>query len=471
LTDGREPNPVFIVGTQQDVGVAESAGLEAWSIQGRNAEDMANKALELSDEGRPAIVLLHDEDAEKAMMDAFIQAGAVARTVTQESADRYIHEDITTAEELRTAYISLFRAEAAEEARNYEERKAAAKARQLQALHVFDSMGVAMDLFGQTVTRGYVPTGLENLDKAIGGGLPEGALTVLGAGSSNGKTTLVNQIADHIAASGRTVLFVTIEQSRHELVAKSLSRMMKQTKKPNGGYYVASASHIMSTSERDTWPQDKTQALLSCCTRYTQEVAPSLHYFEADGQPTVEQIRKAYTALKESGKTSPVLVIDYLQLIKAKDERMTDRKAVDVNVLELRQLAREMNTAVIVISSINRQSYAEGADMGAFKESGGVEYGADLAMMLQPRGYSEKVGNEKTEKAAREKARALMAEHKASHLRKSELVILKNRSGAMPPRPVPLAYDALCNLFTEDKDTDKGVGKISAFSDDDMVVK
>lgn len=471
MTDGKELNPVFIVGTQQDVGVAESAGLEAWSIQGRNADDMANKALELADEGRPAIVLLHDEDAEKTMMDAFIQAGAVARAVTQESADRYIHEDITTADELRTAYISLYRAEAAQEARNYEERKAEAKARQLQALHVFDSMGVAMDLYGQTVTRGYIPTGLASLDKAVGGGLPEGALTVLGAGSSNGKTTLVSQIADHIAASGRTVLFVTIEQSRHELVAKSLSRMMRQTAKPNGGYYVASASHIMSRSEREKWTQDKTQALLNCCTRYTQTVAPGLHYFEADGQPTVEQITKAYKALREPGKQNPVLVVDYLQLLKSKDEHMSDRRAVDVNVMELRQLAREMNTAVIVISSINRQSYAEGADMGAFKESGGVEYGADLAMMLQPRGYSEKVGKEKTDKAAREKARALMAEHKASSTRKSELVVLKNRSGAMPPSPVPLAYDALCNLFTEDKEPDKSVGTISAFSDDDAVVK
>lgn len=452
MTDGKELNPIFIVGTRQEVGFVESAGLEAWSTRGLDAQGLANMALRVATEGRPAIVLLDEDDGEAAMMDALLQAGAVARAITQESQDRHIPEGITSAEEMRSCYVSLCRDEAAHEVRNYEERKAEAKARQLQALHVHDTMEVAMELCSLIVTREHIPTGLANLDKAVGGGLPEGALTVLGAGSSSGKTTLAVQIADHIAASGRTVLFVTTEQSRHELVAKSLSRMMKQTKKPNGGYYVASAEHIMSRAARASWDGDKEDALRACGARYTMTIAPRMRYFEVDGQPTVEQIRRAYKALCEPGKPSPVLVVDYLQLLKSQDEHMSDRRAVDVNVMELRQLARESNSAVILISSINRQSYSEGADMSAFKESGGIEYGADLAMMLQPRGYGDKVGKEKTDKAARERARELMAEHKGSHLRKSELVILKNRGGGMPNKPVPLMYDAMLNEFTEDND-------------------
>ena len=62
-------------------------------------------------------------------------------------------------------------------------------------------------------------TGIAGLDKALDGGLHAG-LTVLGAVSSMGKTSLMLQMADTLAAAGRNVLFITIEMSRMELIAK-----------------------------------------------------------------------------------------------------------------------------------------------------------------------------------------------------------------------------------------------------------
>lgn len=442
--------PLFVVGIQQEAERLKSLGYRAISAADSDPADVA-----LTEQGNPdncGAVLVLSDISRGSWREAFQEAG-----VHVSIPDAWAYKE-ALCQDSDKSLLTLLSRDCHEAVEHAEANRQQALEKVLERLHVFDGMNIAMDLYGMNVTRECISTGLANLDAATGGGLPEGALTVLGAGSSSGKTTLAVQVADHIAASGRAVLFVTIEQSRHELVAKSLSRMMKQTKKPNGGYYVASASHIMSAAERSRWAQDKTNALLTCCTRYTQEVAPHMHYLETDGQPTVEQIRAAYKALCEPGKPKPVLLVDYLQLLKAKDERMTDRKAVDVNVMELRQLAREMCTAVLVISSINRQSYSEGAGMGAFKESGGVEYGADLAMMLQPRGYGEQVGKEKTEKAARERAREIMAAHKGTHLRQSELVILKNRGGAMPGKPVPLLYDAMCNLFTEDSEADSPSG-------------
>ena len=420
MTD--KTGPLFVVGTPQETWSIGAMGYRVIAASNADAADVALK--EQGNAGGCGAVLILNAETRGVWAEAFEQAGVhVAIPRAEEYATAIWTDD---GGDMLRALLSRDYAEAVEHA---EINKRQAREKALKLLHVFDGMGVAMDLCNQSVTREHIPTGLANLDKAIGGGLPEGALTVLGAGSSSGKTTLAVQIADFIAASGRTVLFVTTEQSRHELVAKSLSRMMKQTKKPNGGYYVASAEHIMSKAARASWGKDKEDALT-----------------------TVEQIRKAYMALREKDAPNPVLVVDYLQLLKSKDEHMTDRRAIDVNVMELRQLARESNSAVILISSINRQSYSEGADMSAFKESGNIEFSADLAMMLQPRGYGEKVGKEKTDKAARERARELMAEHKGSHLRKSELVILKNRGGGMPRDPVPLMYDAMLNEFTEDND-------------------
>ena len=74
-------------------------------------------------------------------------------------------------------------------------------------------------------------TGIAGLDKALDGGLHAG-LTVLGAVSNMGKTSLMLQMADTLAAAGRNVLFITIEMSRMELIAKSAVRGTRERARP-----------------------------------------------------------------------------------------------------------------------------------------------------------------------------------------------------------------------------------------------
>lgn len=448
MDDQTTPTPLFIVATTQEAVRVDGMGYTVLDVAG---EDPAQVAVNLAQrpEVSTAIVVLDDQTAQ--VWAGALESAGVPYTVADsgEYAEAFAAvDDAALSECLRRDYQS------AAELDQVAQAEATAKA--LSKAHVHDTMSVAMEIYGldQSCVRERMSTGLDVLDRECGGGLPEGGLTVIGAGSSSGKTTLCNQMADTIAASGTHVLFVTIEQSRHELVAKSLSRMMRLTPKAHGGYYVASATHITSAKDREKWPSDKTDALLNCCARYTQDVAPRMHYFEMDGQPTMEDIRRAYEAVRTSARRAgaeknPVLFIDYLQLMRAKDDHMTDRKAVDVNVMELRQLAREMATAVVVISSINRASYTEGADMSAFKESGCIEFSSDLALVLQPRDFGNKTKG-KSEKEARDKAREAMAEHKGKAHRECEIVVLKNRGGAMPKEPVPLMFDAMCNLFTCD---------------------
>lgn len=463
--------PYFIVGTLQ-----EAASVEAHQYAAIAASecDPANVALQASqqDDVCTAVVVL-DGDAAQEWCEAFEAAGAPCRAVVGERRQEYAAALATGGDGL----FELLRQDYADawDAREADRLKAEEKV--LNAAHVYDTMNVAFDIAAGMADRQPIPTGIGILDAATGGGLPEGGLTVIGAGSSSGKTTLCVQIADHMAASGMPVLFVTVEQSRHEIVAKSLSRMMRLSKDRYGGYHVASMGHILSTEKRRAWDSDKTEAFNACCATYAQKIAPHMHIMEMDGQPTVDDIRKAVDAVAKvdapqySGRDfmgcddyspKPVVIIDYLQLLGAKDERMTDRKAVDVNVMELRQMARQLNTAVVVISSINRQSYNEGAGMEAFKESGAIEFSADLALMLQPRGWSDRV-KAKSDKEARDKAREALAEYKDKASREAEIVILKNRSGAVPSKPVPLLFDAMCNLFTEDASAaseGKGAGRV-----------
>ena len=65
-------------------------------------------------------------------------------------------------------------------------------------------------------------TGFRALDTALIGGLRNGRLYVIGAVSSLGKTTFIQNIADNIAGSGRDVLFYSLEMSKSEVIMKSL---------------------------------------------------------------------------------------------------------------------------------------------------------------------------------------------------------------------------------------------------------
>lgn len=67
------------------------------------------------------------------------------------------------------------------------------------------------------------------LDTELNGGLKSG-LYIFGAVSRLGKTTLIQQIADNIASQGHKVIIFSLEQSRFELVCKSLSRITREIK-------------------------------------------------------------------------------------------------------------------------------------------------------------------------------------------------------------------------------------------------
>src|SRR5262249_21624522 len=62
--------------------------------------------------------------------------------------------------------------------------------------------------------------------------------------------------------------------------------------------------------------------------------------------------------------------------------RVTSAKdKVDLHVSALRRLARDLNVSVLAISRENRAGYRS-KSMDVFKESGGIEYSADVAAIL-----------------------------------------------------------------------------------------
>jgi DNA repair protein RadA/Sms len=60
-------------------------------------------------------------------------------------------------------------------------------------------------------------TGIGELDRALGGGLVPGSVTLLGGEPGIGKSTLLLQLADAVSAQGRRVMYVSAEESAPQL--------------------------------------------------------------------------------------------------------------------------------------------------------------------------------------------------------------------------------------------------------------
>ena len=212
-------------------------------------------------------------------------------------------------------------------------------------------------------TPGYKP-GFEMLEKVIRGLTP--GLFVIAAPPSAGKTTYLKQLADQVAAANEApVLFFSYEQSAAELHVKSLARLSKEK-----GDLVTNEAIKGGESAGDD------------AVKEYRRIGKHLKVIECDRRNTIGDIRlKAQKEKKLTGK-APVIFIDYLQIIPAADQGQNDRRAeIDLIVSELRRIARDIEAPVVVISSMSRQEYRRARMMG-FKESGGIEYGADIAAIL-----------------------------------------------------------------------------------------
>ena len=112
--------------------------------------------------------------------------------------------------------------------------------------------------------------------------------------------------------------------------------------------------------------------------------ADKVTIIEGDSSTTPDTIR--LLALQERLRTEAgrlLIVVDYLQIVPTDKDFNDIRRQVDFVVGELRRIARDLHATVIAISSISRNSYDQGkGKMGDFKESGGIEYGADIGAVL-----------------------------------------------------------------------------------------
>ena len=196
-------------------------------------------------------------------------------------------------------------------------------------------------------------------------------LYILGATPACGKTTFAWQLLEQFAENGENCIFCSYEMSKKELVAKTLARRLFQF----DNNATLTAADILNGGY----------------SRSMSEVAQK--FFEADLNFTAKKISGDFDINKllailrpivtESDK-APVICIDYLQRLIPRAHKAADTRAlIDDALYKLKDFSQETDTTFIVISTFNRTNYNNPVSFENFKESGGIEYTADVVFAMQ----------------------------------------------------------------------------------------
>ena len=284
-----------------------------------------------------------------------------------------------------------------------------------------------------------VPTGFKTLDSVLDGGLYEGLYSI-GAISSLGKTTFALQIADQIAEQGHQVLVFSLEMSKNELIAKSISRnTIKRIAASKGNPQYAKTTRGILTGKKYAFYNQTEKEIIQNSVLDYAKISDNIFIHEGMGDVTADDIVRQVKEHIESVQNPPVVIVDYLQILSPRNPRATDKQNTDSAILTFKRLSRDYKIPVIVISSFNRENYAAKVSMQAFKESGAIEYSTDVLIALQLRGTGTKDFD--------------VDQAKSKNPREIEAVILKNRNGTTGKK-VNFKFYAMFNYFAEETQQD-----------------
>jgi replicative DNA helicase len=165
--------------------------------------------------------------------------------------------------------------------------------------------------------------------------------------------------------------------------------------------------------------QNIDEITLKAIDEYSNKIATNEIIEECDFTFNIETIKSYIQDYIATTNERPTIIIDYLQILAPSNPKFTDKQQVDYNITSLKKLSRDFKIPIIAISSFNRMNYTQTASFEAFKESGGIEYTADVLLTMQLKILSDEKTHTNDE----------IREAKKKLPREVQLVCLKNRNG------------------------------------------
>ena len=249
-------------------------------------------------------------------------------------------------------------------------------------------------------------TGFENMDAEMGAFLP--GVYIVGGLAALGKTTFCWQLLEQVARQGENCIYCSYEMSAGEVYSKRAARAVYLFENSNEIEKALTATQIGRSKFYNH--KENFEKVLNDL----KEEKISLRVWEL-ADTNIENLFERLKMFCKLKNKPPVVVIDYLQILAGNVENV--KTAIDDILRRLKNFQRETNTTFIVISSLNRANYSTEISFESFKESGGIEYSADVVWGLQLYFEDGKRNFESIEKAKKEIPRQI------------QLKCLKNRYG------------------------------------------
>lgn len=228
-------------------------------------------------------------------------------------------------------------------------------------------------------TRRYepMPTGIEDIDNAIGGGFMRQQLVLLGAAPGVGKTALTQWIFEGMATRGTACVYLNLEMSRDQILARSISRISKRR-----GYEINATKILQGYN----WTPEQRAAVLEAAEEYTTTIAPRMAYnpdgVTANLDSVLVYIEAEAQRAEKAGRIAPCVVLDYMQILSG-EPREDAASLIKRAVSGFKSYAVKHNTLVFVIIAHNRDSNSKGTvSMESGRDTSALEYSADLQLAL-----------------------------------------------------------------------------------------
>lgn len=216
------------------------------------------------------------------------------------------------------------------------------------------------DELGDRKKREAVGTGIAVVDNLTDGIRP-GALTIVGARPSVGKSAFALNVAVNVARKGKRVIFLPLEMTAAETVDRIVLRF------GTGLEYADLRSGDLDEGKKNA---------VNTVIDFLYDLRNEFRIFE--GVRKLDQIR----ALIQN-EHPDLIVIDQLSQIQTNDERATIRERYVEVTRGLKAIALEERVAIWLPVQMNRESSKTGTvTIDYLKESGSIEEDADIVLLL-----------------------------------------------------------------------------------------
>jgi replicative DNA helicase len=266
------------------------------------------------------------------------------------------------------------------------------------------------------------PSGFKDLDDLTGGFQP-GNLIVLAARPSMGKSTLATNVAENASVDhDKAVALFSLEMSEAELAQRFIASQAK----------IENDALRKGRVKADRWPR---------VLKATEKLARAPLFIDDSSDIGILEIRAKARRLHARNPLG-LLIVDYLQLLRAEDT--TDSRVEQVGKMSrgLKILARELDIPVVAVSQLSRGVEARPDKrplLSDLRESGNIEQDADLVMFI----YRDEYYNpDDTERPG--EADVLIAKHRNGPVGRTSLTFLERY-----PKFASIAREATQPLTTQ----------------------